>query len=59
MGWYLGVIGKIHNDECLIYTFTGKFENSTPITFNKKLYHSLRNQFSPILINTTHKNVHF
>ena len=21
--WYLGVIGNLHNDECLIYFFTG------------------------------------
>ena len=24
IGWYLGVTGKIHNGECLIYIFTGK-----------------------------------
>ena len=38
MGWYLSVIGKLHNDECLIYIFTGEFENDTPIIFNKTLY---------------------
>ena len=63
MGWYLDTIGDIHNDECLIYIFTGKFENGTPIIFNKTLYHSyykeLGNHFSPILINITHTNVHF
>ena len=26
MGWYLGVIGKLHNDECLIYILTGNVE---------------------------------
>ena len=31
MGWFLGVIGKLHNDECLIYIFTGNVENVTPI----------------------------
>ena len=62
MGWYLGFIGKLCNDECLIYIFTGKVEKGTPIMFNKTLYHSWhkewRNHFSPILIHTTHKNVH-
>ena len=27
MGWCLGVIRKLHNDECLIYIFTGKIQN--------------------------------
>ena len=40
MGWYLVVIGNIHNDECLIYIFTEKVENGTPIIFNKILYYS-------------------
>ena len=34
MVWFLGVIGKLHNDECLIYIFTGNVENGTPIIFN-------------------------
>ena len=38
MGWYFGVIGKIHNCECLIKIFTGKFYNVTPTIFNKTLY---------------------
>ena len=38
MGWYLGVIGNIHNDECIIYIFTGKVKNSTTSIFNKSLY---------------------
>ena len=38
MGWFLGVIGKPHNDECLIYIFTGNVENGTPIIFNKIFY---------------------
>ena len=62
MGWYLGVIVKLHNYQFLIYIFTDKFENGTLIIFNKTLYHSwyeeFRNHFSPILINTTHINVH-
>ena len=55
-------MGKLHNYECLVYIFTGKNENGTPIIFNKTLYNfwykELRKNFSPILINTTHKNVH-
>ena len=39
MGWYLGVKGKLHNDECLIKIFTGKVENGTTIIFNKTLYY--------------------
>ena len=62
MGWYLGVIGKLQNDECLICIFTGKVQNGTPIIFNKTLYHcwykELMNHFSPVIIDTTHKNVH-
>ena len=38
MGWYLGVIGNLHNDEGIIYISTGKVENGTPIVFNKILY---------------------
>ena len=40
MGWLLGVIGIPHNGECLIYIFTGNFENDTPTIFNKKIYSS-------------------
>ena len=39
MGWLLGIIGKLHNDGCLIYIFTGNVENVTPIIFNKKIIH--------------------
>ena len=63
MVWYLGVKWKLNNDEFFTYIFTGKFENGTPIVFNNKLYHywykEIINHFSPILINTTHRNVHF
>ena len=38
MEWYLGVIWKIHNDECIIYIFTGKVQNFTPSIFNKTMY---------------------
>ena len=31
----MGLIGKTHNDECLIYIFTGKVENVTPIILIK------------------------
>ena len=30
MGLYLGVIGKLHDDECLIYIFTEEVGNVTP-----------------------------
>ena len=40
MEWYWGIIGKLHNDECLINIFTGKVLNGAPIIFNKTLYHS-------------------
>ena len=63
MGWFLVVIGKLHSDEYLIYIFTGNVENGNPIIFNKSLYQyfykELRTKFSPILIYTSHKNVHF
>ena len=59
----MGVIGKLQNDEYLIYIFTGKFQNGTWIIFHKTIYHCwykyLRNHFSPVIINTTHKNIHF
>ena len=63
MVWLLGVIVKLHNDIFLLYIFTGHVKNGTPIIFNKNHYQSfyieLRSHFSPILINTSHKNVHF
>ena len=39
MGWFLGVIENIHNDECLIYTLTGNVENGTPIIINENFIH--------------------
>ena len=38
MGRYLEVIGKIHDDEYMIYIFTDKFINGTPSIFNKSNY---------------------
>ena len=38
MEWFLGVIVKLNNDECLIYIFTENIENVTTIIFNKTLY---------------------
>ena len=35
MGWYLGVPGKLHDDECMIYIFTGNVINGNPSIFNK------------------------
>ena len=63
MVWFLGFIGNLYNYECLINIFTGNVENSTPIIFNKTIYSSWydesRTHFSPILINTSRKNIHF
>ena len=46
-----------------IYIFTGKVLNGTPNIFTNSQYHcwyeDSRNQFSPVLINTTHENSHF
>ena len=39
MGWYLVVIGKLQNDECLVYIFTSKIQNGITGIFNKTLYH--------------------
>ena len=38
IGWYLGVIRKLHNGECLIYSFTDNVINGTPYIFNKPQY---------------------
>ena len=63
MVWYLLVMGKLHGDECLIYIFTGEVLNGTPKIFTNSQYHcwfkELRDNFSPVLFNTTHKNVNF
>ena len=63
MGCYLGVIGKIQDEKCLIYIFTGEILNGTPNIFTNSQYRcwfkELRNKSSPVLINTTHDNVHF
>ena len=40
VGWYLGVILMLHNEDCFVYILKGKVENGTPIIFNKTLYHS-------------------
>ena len=40
-----------------------KVPNGTPISFNKSNYHfwykELMNNFLPVMIDTTHNNVHF
>ena len=58
MGWYLGVIEKPHNDEFLIYIFTGEVLKGNTNIFTKPQYHfwykELRNQFFPVLIDTIH-----
>ena len=35
---YLGVIGNINNDECLIYFFTDEVLNGTPNIFTNSQY---------------------
>ena len=40
MGWFLGVIEKLNNYECLTYIFTENVENGTPIILNKTIYSS-------------------
>ena len=37
MVWYLVFIVNIHNNECLIYKFIGKFQNGTLSIFNKNV----------------------
>ena len=59
----MGFIGNLHNDECLICVFTGKFENCTPAIFHQILYYcrqkELRNHVSQVIIDTTHNHIHF
>ena len=59
MVWYLGVIVKLHNDLFLINILTGEVINGNPIKFDKSHYQcwctELRNPFSPVIIDTTHK----
>ena len=58
IGWYLVVIGNLNNDELIKYIFTDKFLNGTPSIFNISndhcWYKELRNQFSTLMIDTTH-----
>ena len=53
----MGVIVKLHNDECLIYILTGEVLNGTPNILNKSQYYcwftNLRNQVLPLLQNNT------
>ena len=63
MGWYLWVIGRLHNDETLVYLFTGEVIDGTPNISSERQdvswFQQLRYQFLPILINTTSDGVHF
>ena len=58
MGGYVGVIGNLHNDECLIYIFTDGVLNDTLNMFNKSDYYcwykEVRIEISPVLNNSTH-----
>ena len=60
--WNLGVIGRLQNDYWIIFIFTGEVINGTPNIFTSSQYHcrykELRDQRSPVIINTTHENVH-
>ena len=38
-GWYLGVIGNLHNDEFIIYIFMGEVLNGTINIFTNSQYH--------------------
>ena len=55
--WYLRVIGKLHNYECLVYIFTGEGLNVNPSIFNKShsrcRYKELNEPFLPVIIDTT------
>ena len=59
----MGVIGRLHNEECLIYIFTGEVQSGIPNTLTNKNYDTwfqqLRDQFPPVLVNTTYENVQF
>ena len=63
MGWYLGVIGRLYNEKCLIYIFTVEVQDVTPKTFTNENYNGwfqqLKYQFSPVLVNNTYDNTHF
>ena len=53
----MGVIQNIHNDECIIYLFTGEVFNRNPNIFTNSQYHcwyqELSDQFPPVNINNT------
>ena len=59
----MGVIGKLYNHEFLIYIFTCEILNGTPNLFHKSHYNcwykEMKNQFSPLIIDTKHKNFIF
>ena len=63
MGWYLGVILKLHSDIFMIYIFTDEVLNGIPNMFTNLQYHCwykyFRNTFLSVLVNNTHDNVHF
>ena len=54
---YLGVLGRLHDEETLIYMFTGEVTNGTPNILKGIQYESwfqhLRDQFCSIIIDTT------
>ena len=41
MEWYLVVIGKLHNEECLIYIFIREIKYDTPNILKNSHYNSL------------------
>ena len=38
MGLYLGLIGRIHDSDCLIYIFTSSYIDGNPKVFNNSQY---------------------
>ena len=41
MGWYLGVIEKLHNDNCIIYTYTYIQEKKYMVLQKYSLIHNI------------------
>ena len=59
----LGVIGELHNDECIRYISKGEVKDGTTKIFTNSQYDfkflNFRDRFLPVFNNTRHENVHF